>query len=205
MTLRTMTLLATACCLAGCTSLQPTATPAKPYATHESGKPPVLAANAPTAPTAPHVGLPQIALSSASGAPGQTVQLTATMRSGSEKLAGTQNDISFDPRQVAFAAKANGKPDCTPNAALGKEGTAFSFLPAGCQKGGTCTSVRALVLSLSNVDPIADGALLYTCTLRIAADASPGAHALPIGRVGFSAPNGKAVNGTGANGSVTVR
>ena len=205
MTMRTMTLLAAAGWLAGCSTLQPAPTAPKPYATHEAGKPPVLAASAPTTATKGHVGLPQIALSSASGAAGQTVKIAATMRSGSEKLAGTQNDIGFDPHQVAFAATSNGKPDCSANAAIGKEGTAFSFLPAGCQKGGTCTSVRALVLSLSNVDPIPDGALLYTCTVRIAADASPGAHALPIGRVGFSAPNGKAVNGTGANGSVTVR
>jgi hypothetical protein len=148
-------------------------------------------------------GRPQIGLSSATAGPGRTATISVTLQTGGARIAGTQNDITFDPRAVAIARKANGKPDCRANGGLGKEGTAFNFLPRNCAPGA-CTSVRALVLSLSNVDPIPNGSVLYTCTVAVAADAPPGAKALRLTRVGFSDPGGKVVNGTGADGTVTV-
>jgi hypothetical protein len=204
-TIRAIALLVSVGLISGCSGLGMSPAPA-PSAQKRS-KPDVLTTTPPPNSGAPaaRTGLPQLALGSASGAAGQTVTVNATLRNGSQKLAGTQNDIEFDPRQVAIAAKSNGKPDCAANGALGKEGTAFSFLPSGCQKSGSCNSVRALVLSLSNVEPIADGAVLYTCRVTIAAGASAGAHPLSVSRVGFSSPNGQAVHGAGANGSVTVK
>ncbi|MDX2169189.1 MAG: hypothetical protein SF182_19120 [Deltaproteobacteria bacterium] len=201
MTIRAIALLVSLCSVTGCSLIAPT----DPPRSRPTGKPAVISPKPPSAPPAARVGLPQLGLGAASGAAGQTVTVSATLRTGSVALAGTQNDIEFDPGQIAIAAKPNGKPDCAANPALGKEGTAFSFLPAGCQKGGTCSSVRALVLSLSNVDPIPDGAVLYTCRVRIAAGAAPGAHPLSIMRVGFSSPNGQAVHGAGENGRVMVQ
>lgn len=148
-------------------------------------------------------GGPTIALSSATAAPGKTATITATLRSGGASIAGTQNDIGFDPRAVSIARKANGKPDCRANSALGKEGTAFNFLPSKCGPG-TCNAVRALVLSLSSVSPIPDGSVLYTCTVEVASGATAGAKALTLSRVGFSDPGGKALSGAGADGTVTV-
>jgi hypothetical protein len=129
--------------------------------------------------------------------------VTATLQTGGASIAGTQNDISFDPRAVAIARKANGRPDCRANGALGKEGTAFNFLPKNCAPG-SCDNMRALVLSLSNVAPIPDGSVLYTCTVEVPVDAAPGAKALRLSRVGFSDPGGKVINGVGVDGSVTV-
>ena len=160
------------------------------------------AAAPPTAPAA-RSGEPQIVLGKVSGAAGQKVKVNATLHTGGENLAGTQNDIGFDPAQISIPAKSNGRPDCAANGALGKEGTAFSFLPAGC-KQGSCNSVRALVLSLSDVAPIPDGAMLYTCTVQIAPSAK-GAQALSLTRVGFSSPSGQAVTGGGVNGTVTAQ
>src|SRR5262249_55404639 len=106
---------------------------------------------------------------------------------------------------AGIAPRSNGKPDCTPNAQLGKEGTAFNFLPQGCNAAaGGCTSVRALVLSLSNVAAIPNGSALYSCTVRIASGATAGAHTLSVTRVGFSSPTGQAINGGGVDGAVTV-
>ena len=56
--------------------------------------------------------------------------VSATLQTAGAAIAGTQNDIGFDPQQVAVVAKPNGKPDCSPNPAIGKEGTAFSFQPS---------------------------------------------------------------------------
>lgn len=148
-------------------------------------------------------GRPKILLSNAAGEPGGTATITATLQTGGARVAGTQNDISFDPRVVAVARKPNGKPDCRANAALGKEGTAFNFLPQHCAPGA-CDNMRVLVLSLGNVDAIPDGSVLYSCTVEIAADATPGAKALRLSRVGFSDPGGKVISGVGVDGTVTV-
>ena len=161
-----------------------------------------------TSPTKPASGMegrgrPKIVLSSGSAGPGGTATITATLQTGGAKIAGTQNDISFDPRDVAIARKANGKPDCRANTALGKEGTAFNFLPQHCAPGA-CDNVRVLVLSLSNVESIPDGSVLYTCTVEVGINATPGAKPLRLSRVGFSDPGGKVINGVGVDGTVTV-
>jgi len=149
-------------------------------------------------------GQPQIALSKTRGARGQAIPVTATLRTGGQRIAGTQNDIGFDARQAGIAAQANGKPDCRANPAIGKEGTAFSFLPKGCRPPA-CKQVRALVLSLSDVAPIPDGAVLYTCTVTIAANAAPGSQGLSANRVGFSSPAGEAIQGGVVNGSILIQ
>ena len=150
-------------------------------------------------------GKPAVVLSTVPGRPAQVVAVTATLNSAGASIAGTQNDIGFDPKQVVIAATPDGRPDCAPNAQLGKEGTAFSFLPQGCNAAtGQCTSVRALVLSLSNVKPIANGSTLYTCKVRIAPQATPGTHTLSLARVAFSSPTGQAIDGGGVDGVVTV-
>jgi hypothetical protein len=151
-------------------------------------------------------GAPAIVLGSPGGRAGNTVSVSATLQTGGASIAGTQNDIGFDPQQIAIAAKGNGKPDCQANTAIGKEGTAFNFLPSGCKPGtgGGCSSMRALVLSLSSVDAIPNGSVLYTCKVQIAPQARPGAHPLTLSRVGFSDPKGTAIDGRGASGKVTV-
>lgn len=148
-------------------------------------------------------GRPKIVLSGATVSPGRTATVTATLQTGGAAIAGTQNDIAFDPRAVSIARKPNGKPDCRANGAIGKEGTAFNFLPQKCAPG-TCSSVRALVLSLSNVGAIPNGSVLYTCTVEAAPGAAPGSQTLRLSRVGFSDPGGKEISGTGVDGVVTV-
>lgn len=185
--------------LSACEMLGPTATTSSPA----SSAPAKPAAAPPAAGAGAGGSGPAIVLGSAQAAPGQSASITVTLRTGGASIAGTQNDIGFDS-QVAIAAKGNGKPDCSANGSIGKEGTAFSFQPAGCKPGAGCTGVRALVLSLSNVDPIANGSVLYTCKVQIAAQASAGSHALTLSRPGFSSPKGEAINGGGSNGSVTV-
>jgi hypothetical protein len=156
------------------------------------------------APSTGGSGRPTLTLDSAQGAPGDTVSVAVKLSTGGAGIAGTQNDIVFDPKQVSVPATAKGKPDCAANRQLGKEGTAFSFVPANCRPGTDCTAVRALVLSLSNVDAIPNGSTLYTCRVRVAAQASPGTQKLSVTRVGFSSPSGQAIDGVGKDGAVTV-
>ncbi len=145
----------------------------------------------------------KIVVGSASGAPGATVSVSVSLTSEGAQVAGTQNDITFDPT-TPIARKANGKPDCTVNPDIDKTGTSFAFRPNACT-AETCTAVRALVLSTENVDAIVDGSVLYTCRVAIASSATGGDKALTISGVIASDPTGTRVEvATGTNGAVTV-
>jgi hypothetical protein len=182
--------------LMGCEAMGPVFSPPSTGGT-DPGKRPTRP------PAAASGGKPQIVLSNAEGKPGQALTLTATLRTGGASIAGTQNDIGYDPKQVAVVPTQRNKPDCAANRSLGKEGTAFSYQPSGC-KNGNCGGVRALVLSLSNVDPIPNGSTLYTCKMQIRPQATPGAQRLTISRVAFSDPKGNAIEGSGTNGNVRI-
>jgi hypothetical protein len=200
--LRTTLLIPALLSLAACDMMQ--STTSRPN--QERSAPASAPASKPVAAAKPApagAGHPVLSLTSARGKPGATVGVNATLDTAGISIAGTQNDIVFDPAHVAIAQRANGKPDCRANGQLSKEGTAFSFLPSGC-RGASCTGVRALVLSLSNVDPIPNGSVLYTCTAQITPKARPGTHRLEVTRVGFSSPTGQAISGGNRDGSVTV-
>ena len=169
----------------------------------------------------------KLVVGSASGDPGTQVTFTTTLQAEGAMVAGTQNDIGFDPTKIAVAPKASGKcsvtttmactadgscpsgevclkgPDCAVNADISKGATSFAFRPNNCT-GTACTSIRALVLATDNTDPIVDNSVLYTCKLNIAQGAS-GTFPLTASGVILSDPNGNQVAGaTGVNGEVTA-
>jgi len=144
-----------------------------------------------------------IIVGDAAGTAGDQVVVTVTLSTGGTRIAGTQNDIDFDP-QARIGAKATGDPDCVVNTDIDKRSPIFRFRPRGCG-GDTCTGIRALVFAADNVDPIPDGAALYTCTVTIALDAANGAYALTTSGVILADPIGNAIPGaSGVSGSVTV-
>jgi hypothetical protein len=83
-----------------------------------------------------------------------------------------------------------------------KNGTAFSFQPPGCEVGATCTAIRALVLSLSNVNPIPDGAVLYSCD--VTTGETPGVFPLTCLNEGASDPAGRSLPTRCDDGQVVV-
>jgi len=148
--------------------------------------------------TAPAIQLPSVI-----GQPGTQITFTAELLAGTNMVAGTQNDITFDPTNIPIAAKANGKPDCTVNDAIDKGATSFAFRPNGCT-GTACTSIRALVLSTDNVAPIPDMSVLYTCKVNVAQSANT-KYTLGVTGVIFSDPNGNQIPGAaGCNGAVVA-
>jgi hypothetical protein len=150
--------------------------------------------------------MPNVEVSRVHAAPGAIATVSATLNSAGAGIAGAQNDIVFDPGLVAVVAKPNGKPDCTANPQIQKPGTAFSFLPPGCRSGiaESCIGVRALVLSLSDVTPIPNGSVLYSCRLQVASKVATGTAQLSVRRVGFSGPAGQAIDGVGVDGAVAI-
>ncbi len=133
-----------------------------------------------------------------------------TLATNGETIAGTENDIVFGP-ELTVAIRTNPdtmlpEPDCTRNAAIGREATNFAFNPPGCldDAGVDCTSVKALVLSFSNLTGIADGSALYSCNIEVVGGTAPGEYPLGCENPGGSSPDGDDIPTTCEDGSVTV-
>lgn len=118
-------------------------------------------------------------------------------------MAGTENEITFDAL-TPIEATSDGKPDCTVEPTIDKNGTDFLFLPFGCDPGTTCTGVRAFVLALDNTTPIPSGSALYECAVRIASNATLGTYPLQNGNAVASDPLGQPVTARGVAGEVEV-
>lgn len=146
-----------------------TPTPSAPGTT--TATPPATAT--PTATIVPQ-GIVRVAL--AHGEPGDNIVLEVRLTDVSPgvSIVATQNDLYFDPTQVRIGATAEGRPDCVGNPEIGKDYTQFGFLPVGCSEDGSCTGIRAVVLSLTDLSDIPSGSLLYTCNASIAASADSG-------------------------------
>lgn len=139
----------------------------------------------------------------AAGAPGDVVAVDVSLATQGAAVLATQNRIDFG-RQAYIAARPNGAPDCAVNPAIDKGATGFRFLPLGCDPTADCASVRVFVIAFDNLAPIADGSRLYTCQVRIAADAAAGIHPLALAELGASAAGGVSLPTSGVDGAVTV-
>jgi len=138
------------------------------------------------------------------GAPGETVDFSVTLRTEGAEVAGTENVISWAADSgLSIIAKSNGRPDCEANPDLQKDATSFAFQPSGCS-GSACTGMKALVLALDNVDAIADGSVLYTCRVSIADSATGCFQTLSIDQPGASDPRGGALATTGVDGRIEL-
>lgn len=113
---------------------------------------------------------------------------------------GVQNDVLLDSG-IRIAVRADGRPDCR-GEAVRTPSAAFAFRPQGCIPGESCVALRALILPLGAVDPIASGSLLYSC--RLAADIPPGRYPLGCANAGAADPNGDRVDVACVGGEVEV-
>jgi ELWxxDGT repeat protein len=142
-------------------------------------------------------------LDAVSGAPGETVTLTAHLRARREEVAGLDVQFGFAP-DVRIAATTRGRPDCRVDDAIAKNASVFHFRPYGCTPERDCTGVRGLIIALDNVDPIADGATLFTCRAEIADRARPGRREIPMTALDASDPGGVPIAAAAEPGAVTI-
>lgn len=148
----------------------------------------------------------EIELGHASGEAGDSVEIPVLLHipdnAGSTLVvAGIQIDIVAEP-PLMIPIKGNGKPDCWRNTELTKDYTVFSF-PLRITDD-IWNRMRALVLSVTNIDPIPDGSLLFTCRFDIAADAEPGEYQLTALRLLGSTPQGDEIPAVSTGGTVLV-
>ena len=146
-----------------------------------------------------------VEVSNAAGTQGQMVELAAVLTADAqESVAGIENDLGFDPG-APVAVGADGRPDCSPNPAIRKGATAFSFRPIGCNpQAGQCTGLHALVVAVDNVDPIPSGAVLYRCQVAISARARPGHYPIAVTNALYTPPAGGDRSAQGSDGLVTA-
>jgi MYXO-CTERM domain-containing protein len=107
----------------------------------------------------------------------ETVDVDVSFASSAVEVAGTQNDIVYDPMKVSlenkFSCKIN--PDIGLAACAGPDDPCKSLSgalgdcpgPVGCAEG--MKYFRGIVVALDNVNVIPDG-VLYTCTFGVVAE-----------------------------------
>lgn len=139
---------------------------------------------------------------SAADRPDQTVSIDVTLNTGGAPVAGTQNDLQFEP-ETPVRATAGGRPDCSVNTVIGKESSSFAFRPPGCTPGIDCIGIRALIFSLENIDAIPNRSVLFTCQIAIAANAT-GSYALTCSSARAAPPDGQDYPVPCSNGGVLV-
>ena len=148
-------------------------------------------------------GGPVLVIDRVEAQPGTQVVINVTLiNPGGSAVAGLQNDTFFDYINASIAARSDGQPACAGNPDINKNLTSFVFQPPACV-GAECTSVRALVLAIDNVDPSPDGALLYTCTVDVAATAT-GTIPLKVGRVIMTTSSGMRIPASAVEGAIAV-
>lgn len=173
-------------------------TPSTPWVPSPTGTPLVVEPSAcpvpRPAPDSPAVYIEDLTVDT----PGEAV-LEVKLATGAKQFAGVEHDVLFDPH-VRVKAKENGRPDCTVNPEINKPATSFAFLPLGCS-GIACTGLRTIVYPLENARPIAEGSVLYRCTVTVA-----GSGLLVVTNVRGAGPSGQLIPGlAGRDGGFCVR
>jgi hypothetical protein len=125
-------------------------------------------------PTPASSGRAMLSIGHASGAPGAIVAIDVVLTyEDVPEIVATQNDLTLDLRDIALVDGEHGV-DCAANPDIHKEYTVFAVAPVECGIDAHCEHLRAIVLSLENVDAIPSGSVLYTCRIHISPGASPG-------------------------------
>jgi hypothetical protein len=120
------------------------------------------------------------------------------LNAGSSAVAGTENELDWDAAAIQVG-------DCTVNEAIDKT-LQKTFRPAdpACTPGTDCESFKGIIINFSDLSPIADGSVLYTCNVSVAADAAPGEYPVNCTLPGSSDPDGNSFETACNSGTITV-
>lgn len=136
-----------------------------------------------------------IDISSANAEPGATATVRVTLNATGEQVGATMNDITFSPSARLVS--------CTVDPSTGGQLSTVRFQPKGCTPGVDCERARALILR-SDGRPIPDGALLYSCEVKVADNAAATTFPLNCAAASASSTAGKGLAVECASASVQV-
>jgi MYXO-CTERM domain-containing protein len=155
--------------------------------------------------TVPDVPVAEISVGDGAGAPGDTISIDIALNllDSAAEVAATENVLTFGAETQITG--------CAVNPNIMREASAFSFSPSGCTAGTDCESVKALVLSFSNLDPLADGTVLYSCDIALAGGSAAatlsgatGSYTIGCAEPGSSDPSGAPLSTTCSDGTVSI-
>lgn len=122
--------------------------------------------------------------------PGDTVSFSLILRSERQAVSALQFELPFVGTYQVEASE-RGRPVCQVNPDIGKLASQFVFSPADCVPGTTCRAVRALLFDVVDQTPIADGAVVASCILRVDGGTIPGRYPIEITDFVASSPQGE--------------
>lgn len=166
-------------------TVSPTITPTmsaspSPGATVSPPSSPLASPTASMTPTeSPTPQVPSLELDTVQTIPGGRVAVSLRLRTAGLPVVAVQLETVFDAVNAAIAPRPDGLPDCLPNPALGKSFLSL-YRPEGCV-GEQCSRVRVYLYSEAPpLSTIADGSVLWNCTVAVAASAPAGAYTLTL-------------------------
>jgi hypothetical protein len=160
-----------------------------PTATRTPTAPPTNTPTPTDTPT-PTPRVVHIDIGSATGGPGGAVLMTVSLLASGQAVAGTANDIVFDPQVLSLDPAS-----CLVNPAIGR-----TLVASTVQSGRT----RAFIQSSRAANPIPDGPL-YSCIFQIAPSTFPGKY--PVANestLAFDPEGGQLTHVAGEGGTITV-
>ncbi len=155
--------------------------------------------------TVPDVPVAQIIVEDVVAMPGGTAQISVSLNllSDSAQVAGTENVVGFESETQLS--------NCVVNPDINKTASAFSFGPSGCAAGSDCETVKALILSFTDLSAIADDAVLFTCDIGLGGGTAAattagltGTFPVTCSEAGGSDPDGNPLFIECVDGSITI-
>ncbi len=119
-----------------------------------------------------------------------------------EPIAGVETELYLPPG-IRIPARDGGRPDCSVPDDHGKEAD-FYFGPSGCRQGGYCNKIKAMIVGLSDGEPIEYGSRLFSCRVEALPDAYPGRYPVEIVVPTANSAEGKPIPLAARDGSVVV-
>lgn len=137
--------------------------------------------------------------------PGSPANISVILETtDNEEVVAVQNRLSYDATFLSVASSDEARPSCRVPAGLEKEASAFGFRGPCSVETGICSSLQAVIVSLTNFDPIPSGAVLYQCDVVPSLDTLPGSYRIHLAEVLYSSGNGTDRPGTGIGGDLLV-
>lgn len=153
----------------------------------------VLAATASLALVASPVAAATFFVQQTNAGPGDPVDVCIWMSGGNNDVAGVQMDLTWDPSCMVPAAGGN-RPRCRSNPDTGKT---VQSAPRGA------STVRAIMLSFSDVDPIPDGEL-FCCQFQVTNSPPTGQCTVGFSNLIASTPTGTRTDARGGTGGAVM-
>jgi ELWxxDGT repeat protein len=122
-----------------------------------------------------------LTIGTAARAAGEQVDIRVAFRTGGVPVAGVQIDLVSE-----IGWRVPDRHACRVNPDIDKAATAFVNPDE--------RTLRALVLSLSNVDAIPDDSILFTCTYEIPAEQAPGRYPIYCRNASAATPDGQPID-----------